>query len=187
MRLFLEIAVPDSIRQQAVLLAERFRPFVEGTFVKKENMHLSLKFLGEVPDKKLPSLQAALSKASIPPFELEVSGVGTFPTLNDIHVLWFGAVKGARDFVELQKKIDLELAPLKFPPEKSYVPHLTFARVKRVLDKAKLRELVEHNHNTYNLGSFAVSGFKLMKSTLTPNGPQYECLSDFSLSDGTGA
>jgi len=181
MRLFLEITLPDTIRAQAAFLAERFRPFVDAAFVKKENMHLSLKFLGDVPEKKLEPLKSALSKVSIQPFELEVSGVGTFPTLNDIRVLWFGAVKGGREFVELQKKIDMELAPLSFAPEKSYVPHLTFARVKCVLDRAKLRELVEHNHGTYNIGSFKVSNFRLMKSTLSPAGPEYAELAKFEL------
>lgn len=181
MRLFLEIPLPDGLKDRAVALAEQFRPLVDAAFVKKDNMHLTLKFLGDVPENKIPAIKDALSKISSPPFELDISGVGTFPAPYSVRVLWFGAGKGGKDFVELQKKLDMELAPLKFPPEKSYVPHLTFARVKKVLDKDKLRELVEHNHNTYNLGAFAVSSFRLMRSTLTPNGPEYETVAEFNL------
>ncbi len=181
MRLFLEIPLPDGLKDRAIAIAEQFRPLVDATFVKKDNLHLTLKFLGEVPEKKIPAIKDALSKISSPLFELDISGVGTFPTPYSVRVLWFGAGKGAKEFIELQKKLDVEIAPLKFPPEKSYVPHLTFARVKRVLDKAKLRELIEHNHHTFDVGAFTASNFRLMKSALTPKGPEYDEVSSFKL------
>jgi len=131
--------------------------------------HLTLKFLGEVPEDKISKIKEKLSAVSFQPFKITTSEIGFFPNEDWITVIWVGA-EPKEEITALQKRIDNALFPL-FEKETRFHPHITLARVKFISDtkefigKIKSIETEEKEINVRN--------FKLMKSTLTRDGAVY--------------
>ena len=146
---------------------------VKGTFPK--SFHLTLKFLGEVEENKADKIKELLRNIRFGQFKIYSSNIGFFPNENYIRVVWVGLEPRDR-IIELQKKIDNELLKL-FPKEKKFEPHITLARIKYIKDKGKFKELVK-NIKVEKI-EFKVDNFKLMKSTLTKQGPIYEVIVEF--------
>ena len=149
---------------------------IKGTFPK--SFHLTLKFLGEVEENKADKIKELLRKIRFEQFNIYSSNIGFFPNENYIRVVWVGLEPRDR-IIELQKKIDNELLKL-FPKEKKFEPHITLARIKYIKDKGKFKELVK-NIKVEKI-EFKVDNFKLMKSTLTKQGPIYEVIETFKSS-----
>ena len=149
---------------------------IKGTFPK--SFHLTLKFLGEVEENKADKIKELLRKIRFEQFNIYSSNIGFFPNENYIRVVWIGLEPRDR-IIELQKKIDNELLKL-FPKEKKFEPHITLARIKYIKDKGKFKELVK-NIKVEKI-EFKVDNFKLMKSTLTKQGPIYEVIETFKSS-----
>ncbi|MFH1711460.1 MAG: RNA 2',3'-cyclic phosphodiesterase [Nanoarchaeota archaeon] len=147
----------------------------QGKLTERENLHLTLKFLGEIEDEKVEEVQKKLREIKMPDFSCYLGNLGVFtPSL--IKIVWVHII--GKEVLELQKKIDEKLKDL-FEPEKRFMSHLTIARVKFVKDKKiLLGELGKIK--TQNL-KFPVREFYLMKSELTEKGPIYEELEKFSL------
>ena len=109
----------------------------ELTFIiwgKSENFHLTLKFLGDTPESKIPELQQVVTKAvkGIEPFAINLRGFGVFPDKRAPRTLWIGIEGDLEVLLDLTKKIETEVNQLGFPPEgKPFRPHLTLARIKK--------------------------------------------------------
>ncbi|RLE66906.1 MAG: RNA 2',3'-cyclic phosphodiesterase [Thermoprotei archaeon] len=144
--------------------------------VEKENIHLTLRFLGEIPSTLVDDVVNALSRVDFSPFRITLHGIGAFPRLSRPNVIWVGVVEGVNELKELASKINLVLKKLGFPPpDKPFSPHITIARIKRRPDINTLVDIVNTFINdTY--GSILVDNFRLKKSTLTPKGPIYTTL-----------
>jgi len=137
-------------------------------FVK--NFHLTLKFLGEADEKAAAMIRQSLAKIRFPKFTAELKGTGVFPSEKQIKVIWAG-LEPKDTIIELQQEIEERLEGL-FPRDERFHPHLTLARVKFVKDnKALLDNLKKMKLENVK---FAVDSFKLIKSTLTPEGPVYQ-------------
>jgi len=137
--------------------------------------HLTVKFLGEVPDSDIEKIKELLIEIKLKPFTVNLSEIGVFPNENYIKVVWVGFEDNI-DIINLQQKIESKLQPM-FKKEKRFHPHITLARVKFVKDKEKFVEsLKEIKVEPKN---FEVNSFKLVKSTLTSSGPIYEDLATF--------
>ncbi len=143
--------------------------------VAPENLHVTLKFLGEIREDQVHEVTQAMDRAlkGFTSFEARLRGLGAFPGMGYIRVIWVGIVN--EELVKMQRALDAELAKLGFPREKKFHPHLTLARVKsrRGLDRVR-GYLAEHADKDY--GEALVDRVELKKSVLTPRGPIYSSL-----------
>lgn len=173
MRLFVGIRVPPF--ESIVELLERLKKFEGLKTVEPENLHVNLKFLGEVAEKKIEEIKGVLAQvADFGPFEITLRGVGAFPNENYIRVVWIGVE--SEDLVRLTKLVDEELKIVGFMEEKNYVPHLTLARVQR-----KIPELMELFDKKKSFGCTEVKEIELIESTLTRGGPIYNTIHKVAL------
>lgn len=148
-------------------------------WVRPENIHLSLKFLGEVEETREPDLRTALQRVAGSgheprPLTLQIAGFGVFPDYHRPHVLWVG-VTPEPGLELLQHGVEQAFAPLGFPTEaRTFRPHVTVARAAR---NAKPRDFVGLEELLADLDfdeTVTVSDVDLMQSTLTPEGPVYQ-------------
>jgi 2'-5' RNA ligase len=141
-----------------------------------KTFHLTLKFLGEVPDANVDTIKDKLKQVKFEPLSLSTDKIGVFPNENYIKVVWVG-LKDGNKVIELQQQIEKALEGM-FPRDNRFHPHITLARVKFVKDKEafskKLKEISVESKE------FSLKSFKLIKSTLTGEGPVYEDLESFS-------
>ncbi|MEE8402331.1 MAG: RNA 2',3'-cyclic phosphodiesterase [Candidatus Hydrothermarchaeaceae archaeon] len=142
--------------------------------VRPENLHLTLKFLGEVPGDSIDCIVKAVegTLSGFSPFETSLVGTGAFPSLDYMRVVWVGFGENRERFVEMQKAVDEALVPLGFAPEKRFHPHLTLARMKSQKGKGQLKEFLLKNQERA-FGTLTVDSVRLKKSVLTPKGPIY--------------
>jgi 2'-5' RNA ligase len=142
------------------------------TWVEPGNIHITVKFLGEVKDIRIPDVKAALSSIAFHPFSISTGTI----TVNDPRrpfTVWCGIDDKGRGS-DLLHRVDDVLVPLGFIREqRRFTPHATVARVKR-FDPSLMEALKSLSGRTY--GSCMVTGMKLKKSTLAPQGPVYEDL-----------
>jgi len=171
MRTFISIDIPDNTRKELRKIIDSLPEFL-GKKTELENLHLTLKFLGEISEETYKEVKKRLELVKFNSFVGEIDSVGFFAP-NYIRILWLH-IKGAE---ELQKEIDSCLNGL-FKPEKIFMSHLTIARVKGVKDKKKFIE--EINKMKISPINFKVDSFKFRKSTLRPQGPLYETLEEYN-------
>jgi len=150
-------------------------------WVEPENLHLTLKFLGDTPEELLPKIEEDLSDACAvsQPFNLSIQGVGCFPNKTRPRAYWAGLTP-SKSLKELQRDIAGRMDDLGFEPEeKEFVPHLTVARIKEPIGKERMTSAFLN----FNLQSepFTVTDVSLVRSTLRQEGPIYTVLKDFSL------
>ncbi|MEM4389339.1 MAG: RNA 2',3'-cyclic phosphodiesterase [Candidatus Micrarchaeia archaeon] len=168
MRLFVAAELSDEILN-ALSQVQASLPREGLVFVKKENQHLTLKFLGEVGEDRLPALKAALESCRRPPFTVSVKGVGAFPNEKFVRVVWAGV--HSAELAALAACIDNALAPLGFSrEERPFAGHITLARVKAKTDVSRFLA----RFRDFDFGSCRIDRFVLKRSTLTPKGPIYE-------------
>jgi len=187
-RSFIAIELPDEVKRElaqlSLELGKAKYPFVK--WVDMENIHLTLKFLGNIPPGQVAEIAEAMKQAvrGKSPFQLEISRLGAFPGVNQPRVIWIGVGGETERLLELQRDIDSRLVPLGFAPEKQpFVPHLTIARVRENAspeDRKALGRLLA-SRGFDSPGRIAVDSIKLMKSQLTPEGPIYSLLSVVTL------
>ena len=164
MRAFIALPLPGHITSELSRVQNGFYlRNVKLSYVK--DFHLTLKFLGDIDDRKRQEIDGALRNVIFSPFD--VSG---FPTKRKPRVIWAG-LKESTDVIALQQRIDAGLASLGFTKENDYTPHITLARVKYIENTKKFEEMLDHltlQPEKMDMGSFC-----LFKSDLTPEGPSY--------------
>ncbi len=170
MRLFIAVEVPEGIRGKMGALAREL-PEEGLARVKNENMHFTLKFLGEVEKAKLAQIKKILHNVDFSPFSVRMRGVGGFPNASHARVIWAGAESEGME--ELARKVHAALVGLFEGDE--FSPHLTLARVR---GKAGLRQFF-NGHEGEEFGEFRVDRFVLFESRLQPGGPEYRKLVEF--------
>jgi 2'-5' RNA ligase len=179
MRLFVALDLSNELRARvAELLAELKPTAVSARWVRPAGLHLTLKFIGEVPDAQLGSIRACLRPlASRDPITLGLSGLGYFPHERSPRVLWVGVE--APGLGELARDIETALASLGIRREdRPYVPHLTLARFTHPGQLSPLREAVRQRYSMV-LGQMEVQEFQLYQSQLSPQGARYTVLERF--------
>jgi 2'-5' RNA ligase len=144
--------------------------------VQPEIMHLTLRFLGEIPQATVLRVIEAMGGLRFSPFEVEFSGVGVFPNIRRISVIWIGITNGQERLAEIFEQLEPKLRQFGLPPDnKGFSPHLTIARVRSGLNKETLAKSIESMREV-EFGKMGVSAVRLKKSTLTPRGPIYTTL-----------
>ena len=169
MRTFISIDIPEKIKKEIVKIQEKLLEF-KGKKTEFENLHLTLKFLGEVDEKKIEEVRKRLRKIKSNSFEAEINSIGMFSE----RIIWL-SIKNCN---ELQKEVDEKLEDL-FEKEKRFMGHLTIARVKEIKDKKKFRE--ELKKIKIPKMKFIVENFNLKKSKLGRPGPIYEDIEIYNL------
>ncbi len=150
--------------------------------VEPQNIHITLKFLGDTPEEKIDQIEQIIidSVEGISPFSIKLIGTGVFPNKNYIRVVWIG-IKDIEKLVTIAKNIDEKIAKLGFKKEKrGFSAHLTIGRVKTAKNKDVLLKKIE-NYSDFDFGIQEVKSIKLKKSDLTPKGPIYTTMKEITL------
>jgi len=176
MRCFLAIELPTDIREQLRALQERLGSLGRAVrWTRTEQIHVTLKFLGEVPEDKVPKIcETALQIAGkFEPFELQVRGTGCFPPGGAARIVWAGMPDPPGTLIDCHRAGEESFAKLGFKKEnRAFNPHLTIGRVKDFSASSQIRATVEQ-HNTFLAGSFNVDELVMFQSILKPQGPTY--------------
>lgn len=160
MRLFVAIDLPGDLKEKLHEVQKKLYDIGIVRWVKKEQFHITLKFIGNADVNKV---LAALSKLKFKPFRIKVKGMGFFPNSNYIRVIWIGA--HSKEMEELASQIN-DLLKDVVPPEE-FVGHITIGRVKKI-DKSKLKgKKIDIEYE------FICKEVVLYQSILTKNGPVY--------------
>jgi 2'-5' RNA ligase len=145
-------------------------------------MHLTLRFLGEIPQATVDGVKEAMQGLRFSPFEVQFSGLGAFPSLNRINVVWVGMKQGHEQLDEIFHQLEPKLRQLGLPPDdKGFSPHLTIARVRSGANRAALADYVS-SMREQDFGKMPANTVRLKKSTLTPKGPIYTTIHEVAAS-----
>ncbi len=180
MRCFVSIELPDNVKADIFHYFEKINnpEICSGNFVEKDNLHLTLRFFGDISEEKIEEIKKALSKIEIQKFPVETGKIGFFPNEDFVKVMWVELVSD--HFSELKKEIDSVLGKIGFgSDETEFVPHLTVARIKGIKDKEKF---FWHTENPPLKKLFFIAEeFSLVKSILKKTGPEYKLIENFGM------
>jgi len=167
MRLFVALALPDEVADGLVTL----QGGIPGArWSRREQLHLTLRFIGEVDGRDAAAIDDALAFIRAPRFTLELKGVGEFGGKNP-RALWTG-VRDEAPVAHLQRKVESAVQRVGMPPEeRKFSPHVTLARLRGAPHHRVITFL--STYALYASGPFEVNVFILYSSTLTPNGSLY--------------
>jgi RNA 2',3'-cyclic 3'-phosphodiesterase len=183
MRLFIAVNLPSEIRDRVAAVQDRLRHAqADVSWVRAENIHVTVKFLGETEEKRLRRVRPALAEVALggTSFSMEVSGVGCFGGRIP-RVVWVGVGKGAETLTKLAERIETGLARVGFPKERrGFTAHLTLGRVRSPRNAEALVAALQEFHEE-QFGTFMATQFELMQSELHPTGSVYTVLERFPL------
>ncbi len=187
-RCFIAVELPKEVRDEIAHLQAQLKsgnqPGVK--WVDPYGIHLTLKFLGSVAQDRISPITRAMGEAAkgASPFSLQVEGLGVFPNLRRVQVVWVGLSGEVDKLAQLQQGIESALASLGFAPEKrSFTPHLTLARLRdRALseERQRLGQLIASTRFE-SVHAFPVDAISLMRSQLTREGAIYSQISSVEL------
>ena len=187
-RSFIAIELPDNLKLALTRLQDQLKSGKQAPvkWVDPYSIHLTLKFLGNIGTDMVDKLTAAIGEAArgISPFQLEVKGLGAFPSLKRVQVVWVGVTGEVERLRQLQQRIESNLEPLGFTTEsRPFTPHLTLARLRdRTLpdERKRFGQLIAAT-KFESVYTMKVDSIKLMRSQLTREGAIYSLLSSVGL------
>jgi len=177
----IEIEVSQKIKE---LIKELEKTGINAKIVETNNMHLTLKFLGDIGTSLLEDIEEIIkdSVKNINPFEISLKDVGVFPNTNYIKVFWIG-IKDSGFLKKIASEIDEKLNKIGFKKERrEFSAHLTVARVRSAKNKEKLIQLINKYKDT-EFQKIKVEKITLKKSLLTPEGPIYTNLAEVKIGE----
>ena len=183
LRCFIAVELPEELKKNIYVYMEKLKATTADVkWISPENLHLTLKFLGNTQEELLKDINKrliSLAKAH-DRFSLQVSGAGVFPNIKYPRVVWLG-VHDSEEIIKLQHDIDESMEGLGFKrDEKQFTPHLTIGRVKSMRNKdALIKELATLKE--VDFGKIEVINITLMKSELKPGGAEHFKLSEILL------
>jgi 2'-5' RNA ligase len=174
MRAFLGVPVPDQLKPRIIQIQDGLDDF-DIKSVEKENLHFNLKFFGEIENEKVDKIKEIVEKvaAQFEPFEINVNGIGAFPSKSYVKVVWLGIKEGFQTFKSLGDMIENSLVNLGIEKEEDFTPHLTLGRVKSGRNKTELLVFLR-KYEKIEVGKMTVDKLTLFQSKLSPKGPVYE-------------
>lgn len=189
LRCFVAIDLPPDLKTQLSDLIRDFHNSTIGDYVRwvrPDGIHLTLKFLGEVPRQRRSEIETAtansLASSRTVPFELTAGGLGVFPKPDQPRVIWVGLSGDLSALAQTQKQVEVALAAIGFPPEnRAFSPHLTLGRVPDVgrEQKAEIGKFLRSYKVAAVMSRFIVREAVLMESDLRPSGAIYTPLTHF--------
>lgn len=146
--------------------------------VEPKNIHITVRFLGNVTAKTVEEIYESMKKVQFVPFDVKICGVGAFPDARYPRVVWAGMTEGAEKLRGIFSQLEPNLRSLGFAPDpKGFSPHLTIARVRSGRNKAELASFINENVG-YEFGVVRAACLRLKRSDLTPRGPIYSTLKE---------
>lgn len=183
-RAFISINLSSPIQINLSRIQERLkRSGADVKWVSPEKIHLTLKFLGDIEEEKKVGVREVMRQVAgqNPSFRLSFSQLGAFPRPEYPRVIWVGVKEGKESLVELNRNLEKELSKYGFPREKrEFQPHLTLGRVRSGRNKDKLIQALKDTEAS-EIGSMIANKIFLMKSTLHPQGAEYEVVEEINL------
>lgn len=153
--------------------------------VRPELLHVTLKFLGDTREELTEQIVSIMRDAvnGVAPFSVQLVGMGAFPSMSNIRVVWVG-IEDGRSLGEIAKTLDNSLSSLGFERDrKGFVPHLTLARARSGRNTVNVQEILKRNAAT-DYGQYLVDRILLKKSVLTPQGPRYSTVTEAPFVEG---
>ncbi len=179
-RLFVAVPVSEEVKEKIKPLFPLLKAVgADLTVVAPENLHFTLKFLGDVEENRILEIVERLSALRQKKFLLDVVGLGAFPSLERINIVWVGIDNGDPALQALAQEINRLLNYIR-KDGREELPHLTIARVKPGKNKDKLRKFIEKNKKAA-WGEMKVGKCVLYESELRPAGPVYRLIKEFVL------
>ncbi|MFH1403657.1 MAG: RNA 2',3'-cyclic phosphodiesterase [Candidatus Altiarchaeota archaeon] len=172
MRCFIAIPCPHEVKERLTEAQESIIQCGRMKAVEKENMHLTLKFLGDISKTQAEKTANALGELNSGPFNIHVAGIGAFPNQGRPKVIWAGVSEGAEQAIRLHEEADARLKDIGLREDDRFHPHITIARVKQLEDCKRLLDAIKKlSRRSY--GTYLADRILLMESSLTPKGPEY--------------
>jgi 2'-5' RNA ligase len=144
--------------------------------VEVENIHLTLKFLGNVSTPRLADVKSSLKQLTFPSFSAEIKGIGAFPNLKHMNVVWVGVDEGWSQVEQIYEQVEKLLSSLGFRQEnRPFSPHITIARVRSGRRRDEIANFLQHLSEE-SFGAITVDKVRLKQSVLSSSGPKYSTL-----------
>ncbi len=180
LRTFIAVEISADVREQAGRLVKRLeRSDADVNWVGPKNLHLTLKFLGDVPATETIEVCRAVERAvsGLAPFQIQLAGAGAFPSAANPRAVWIGVTEGEDEMIRLHDALDKELSGLGYPAEqRKFRPHLTIGRARRGRGGGggvnDLPDLLEENKE-FPAGAMPVREIIVFSSQLDSTGPIY--------------
>ncbi len=187
-RTFIAIELSESVRQRASDLAQRLKESeTRVNWVVPENLHITLKFLGEQADDQLVVICRAAVEAAkeVPPFEFCCHGAGAFPNCDRPRTLWIGVREGTDSLTRLHQCLEEKLADYGYPREnRAFHPHLTLGRVRSGGPAVQILGQLVRKAEDYQVGTVRTEELVVFGSLLQRGGPRYAVLARAPLGCG---
>lgn len=182
MRLFVAVRLPESVQRRLDLVRQSVPPYAGFKWTKAQNLHITLKFLGEVEEHRIEPIKQTLEHAvsGLHPFSIRISGLGRFNSGGRMNVLWAGLSIGTEEMSRLATAVQRGLRDVGFLPEKRpFSSHVTLLRVRQGSAVDIWRETERFRQQDF--GVCSVDSIALMNSDLRPSGPVYTALARLGL------
>lgn len=177
MRCFLGIPLDNRVKSEIKRKMKWIssNEFFLGNYVEEENLHISLKFMGDLSKKEISyltlELKKVIEKEKICKIKVNVNKTGFFPTTSDPRIGWFGFEKDELKLMNLRSKLNEVIKS-----DEKFHPHITFIRIKKIIDK----DFIKHMRISIDTSQI-IDRICLYKSELSPTGPKYEVIDEFLL------
>ncbi len=190
-RLFIAAELTDEQKRALTKLLKGLQTGMQFTkahpaWVDQNNLHLTIKFLGNVPSEKIPKIIKSIEKITnnTQQFPLRIRGLGVFPNKQQPTVAWVGVAKGKKHFIDLHNQIENALKPIGFSLDKlPYQPHITLARIKSMRGKVELINILDSHQKMSELAVDTLQEISLYSSESIPDGTQYTKLHSWKLTE----
>jgi len=183
MRLFVSVNL-DGFSGEFEAVQKLFSEAGGLNFTDPDQAHITLKFLGDTDENRVPELEDELARAiedsGVTPFTAQIGGLGVFPHIDYISVVWIGVREGSEELTRLHETIEDRTTAMGFDPEDhEFTPHATLARMEHAGGKELVQNVVQSRDP--EVGNLQVDAVRLTESTLTPDGPEYTTVERFPL------
>ncbi len=177
MRLFVGLILPEEIRTELFAVQKKFSSDVAKIkWISKKNLHLTLKYLGDVDKKDLKVIYDKLERIKFDPFEIRLGQLNFFKKNGQVKALWT-EITPKKKVIKLQQEVDEELLS-NFKFDQSFSPHLTLGRIKLIKNENKFSKILKEVKVKNK--KFSIDKFYLIRSKLTKDGPNYKILKEFN-------
>ena len=179
-RTFIAIELSEHIKKELSDIEKELKETkAVAKWVKPDDIHLTLKFLGNVEEEKIELIKKSIQESvkGVTPFIIDLKDIGAFPSPSRPRVIWVGVQSGKERIKNLAESIEGNLEKIGFKKEdRQFSAHITLGRIKSLVNIDKLKDLIKEKK--YHSSSFEVSKIAIMRSDLTPEGPIYTKLSE---------
>lgn len=182
-RLFVGVDL-DDLAEAVAGVQDLFADASGLSFIDPEQAHVTLKFLGETDEERVDDLvrelEAAVGDSGVGPFEAEFGGLGVFPSLEYISVVWLGTREGGDELTALHEAVEERAVAMGFEAEDhEFTPHVTLARMQHAGGKELVQDVVQNRDP--DVGTLRLEAVRLTESVLTEDGPEYSTVAAFPL------